>query len=103
MHTGAAALLWGEPAAAMHASVFLLAGSVLPAWGEPAPPRLAPWGKRERGIGFLAAAGDLNQRGRAIFRVSGLIAARNRDLTTSHPFALFSSLFWAPCRLGSFV
>ena len=36
---------------------FLLAGSVLPAWGEPAPPRLALGGNRERGIEFLAAAG----------------------------------------------
>src|SRR5215475_101738 len=29
----------------------------VPAWGEPSPPRLSPWGKRERGIKFLAAVG----------------------------------------------
>src|SRR5205085_9502727 len=28
---------------------FLLAGSVLPAWGEPSPPRLAPWGETGKG------------------------------------------------------
>ena len=32
---------------------FLLARSVLPAWGEPSPPRLAPLGKRERGRNSL--------------------------------------------------
>jgi len=36
---------------------FLLACGVHPAWGDTLPPRLAPWGKRERGIKFLAAAG----------------------------------------------
>ena len=32
------------------------------AWGEPRPPRLSPWGKRERGIRFLAAAGQFELR-----------------------------------------
>ena len=58
MHKGAAALLWGEPAASMRASAFLLARGVLPAWGEPSRPGLPPEGETEKGeIKFLAAAG----------------------------------------------
>jgi len=54
------ALLRGEPA---HGTCqrFLLACSVLPAWGEPSRPGLPPEGETEKGeINFLAAAGFSN-------------------------------------------
>ena len=57
MHKGAAALLWGEPAQDA-CQRFLLARSVLPAWGEPARPGFPPEGETGKGaFEFLAAAG----------------------------------------------
>ena len=57
MHKGAAAPLVGGAGSIAACQRFLLAGGVLPAWGDTLPPRLAPWGKREKGIKFLADAG----------------------------------------------
>jgi len=48
--------LWGEPAASMRASVFCWRAACSGVGGTyPAP--ACPWGKRERGMKFLAAAG----------------------------------------------
>jgi hypothetical protein len=57
IHKGAAALLWGEPAASMHASVFFAGRQRASGVGGTRPAPACPWGKRERGIEFLAAAG----------------------------------------------
>ncbi len=46
-------LLRGEPAASMRAKRFFLARSVLPAWGEPTPPRLALGGNGKGGSNSL--------------------------------------------------
>jgi hypothetical protein len=57
IHKGAAALLWGEPAARCVPA--LLAGAQrAPAWGEPARPGFPPEGETGKGASqFLAAAG----------------------------------------------
>ncbi len=49
IHKGAAALLWGEPAASVRASRLLLARNVPPGVGGTRPPRLAPGGGNGKG------------------------------------------------------
>src|ERR1700681_434952 len=53
MHKGAAALLWGEPAASMRASCFCWRAACSPAWGDPPPPRLALGGNGKGGLNSL--------------------------------------------------
>src|SRR5215472_11589948 len=66
MHKGAAALLWGEPAASRRDSVFCWRAACFRRGGNhPAP--ACPWGKRERGIRFLAAAGQFLSQARIRF------------------------------------
>src|SRR5437763_229647 len=57
MHKGAAALLWGEPAAAMPASAFCWWAACFRRGGNHPRPGLPPGGNGKGGIRFLAAAG----------------------------------------------
>jgi hypothetical protein len=57
IHKGAAALLWGEPAASVRARALCWRATCPPAWGEPARPGFPRRGNGKGEIQFLAAAG----------------------------------------------
>jgi hypothetical protein len=65
---------------------FLLAHSVLAAWGEPTRPGFPRRGKRERGSSdFLAAAGRSRWRSANVWHAAGLLCARSSSMFLSIP------------------
>src|SRR4051794_30155884 len=78
---GAATPLVGGAGGIDASQRFLLARSVLPAWGEPALPGFPPEGETGKGeTKFLAAAGELLHAARSPFATgsTGLPSASNR-------------------------
>ena len=82
-------LLWGEPAASMRAKRLFLARSVLPAWGELTPPRLALGGNRKGGLNSLLPQA-----------ISVIFAQRTETIAPRKAWRLVVLFFAASCSVS---